>query len=261
MHGGDINRVYRLDLSLESLVIKLNRAVDFPQMFEKEAQGLNLLRETNSFKIPEVLGIGDLDDISYLMLEYLPPSSEKKGFWRKFAENLIGLHQHQSAIFGLETDNYIGSLPQYNSSETMDAVEFYIENRLQPQIDLALQKGFDLKPVQSFYKNLASIIPQEKASLIHGDLWSGNYLCTSGDIPVLIDPAVAYASREMDLAMMQLFGGFPSEVFQHYHQLFPLPQQWEERMELWQLYYLLVHLNLFGTSYLPSVNRIISKFS
>lgn len=243
----------------EILVIKINRSDEFPKMFEKEAHGLNLLRETQTFKIPEVFGVGEISHHSYLLMEYLPSTSKSKDFWLKFSHNLAGLHQHHQEVYGLEIDNYIGSLPQHNSSQTTHPVEFFIENRIQPQIDLAHQKGFELVSPNRFYKNLESIIPLEKASLIHGDLWSGNYLCSAE--PVLIDPAVAYASREMDLAMMKLFGGFPSEVFEQYQQLFPLHPEWEKRMEIWQLYYLLVHLNLFGINYLSSVNRIISNYS
>ena len=126
---------------------------------------------------------------------------------------------------------------------------------------MASENGFQFKKLTSFYKTISKIIPNEAPSLIHGDLWSGNYMVSKKSQAVLIDPAVAFAPREMDIAMMKLFGGFSEELIINYNSIFPLEKGWEDRVSLWQLYYLLVHLNLFGSSYLPKVKSIINKYS
>jgi hypothetical protein len=141
------------------------------------------------------------------------------------------------------------------------ATDFYIKRRLQPQFERAYNNGFKFDALDAFFKNISEIIPEDPPSLIHGDLWSGNYMCSEDGLPVLIDPAVAYAPREMDLAMMQLFGGFPSEVFQQYNQQFPLAAGWEARTGIWQLYYVLVHLNLFVSGYFLQAQRLIKTYS
>ena len=156
--------------------------------------------------------------------------------------------------------NYIGSLLQYNEEKT-NASDFYIEMRLKPQLQMAKNRGYDLKISEKFFHNCSSVIPQEKSSLVHGDLWSGNYLVNQSGEVCLIDPAVAYAPREMDLAMMQLFGGFHKDLFAAYQEVFPLEPGFNNRVSLWQLYYLLVHLNIFGAGYKAQVDSIVKRFS
>lgn len=242
------------------MVVKLNVADKFPEMFQKEAAGLKLLKNSGSFRIPEVFGFGEISNHAYLLLEYLPNGKKGHGFWLDFAEKLVELHKNTSETFGLDHDNYIGSLPQYNKTKIQNSTEFYYEKRLKPQLDLAAKNGYNFKDLDKFYGNLRNNIPDENPSLVHGDLWNGNYMVTDNSEAVLIDPAVAFAPREMDIAMMQLFGGFPSEVFSHYHAIFPMENGWEERIEIWQLYYLLIHLNLFGRGYFSSIERIIKRY-
>ena len=170
------------------------------------------------------------------------------------------MHLNSADLYGWKHNNYIGSLFQANSFYNL-ASQFYIENRLRPQIELARRQGYLEKDLTNFFKNITHLIPQEAPALIHGDLWSGNYLIDNTGAPVLIDPSVSYSHREMDLAMMHLFGGFPSQVFNVYQEEFPLPPDWEERIALWQLYYLLVHLNIFGSGYLARVESVISRYS
>lgn len=243
------------------MVVKLNKADHFPEMFKKEALGLQKLSAANALRIPEIFGYGAIQNEAYLLLEYLSTAAKKENFWANFAEGLAKQHLVSQTTFGLEEDNYIGSLPQYNISTITNAAEFYIEKRLKPQFQLASKNGFSFQNLNRFYQNIAELIPKEQPSLIHGDLWNGNYLVDEFGNPALIDPATCFAPREMDLAMMQLFGGFPTEVFQNYEETFPLENQWKERIPLWQLYYLLVHLNLFGRGYLASVKNILRKFS
>lgn len=255
--GGDINDVYYVKTEEKEIVIKLNSSHKFPKMFEMEAEGLNELRTTNSFIIPEVISYGKTDQYSYLLLAYLQQDTSRPD-WKNFGTSLANLHRHQQSDFGFK-NNYIGSLPQQNNSE-QTAAAFYNHQRLQPQFRLAEEKGFQFERKESLLDRLDELLPDEPASLIHGDLWNGNYLTTPQGF-ALIDPAVAYSIREMDLAMMRLFGGFPDAVFQAYQNHFPLISGWEQRVELYQLYYLMVHLNIFGSSYLSSVNHIIKKYT
>ncbi len=260
LSGGDINDVFLLKCKEGDFVIKLNNTSKFPEMFSAEARGLQLLEKTNSFKIPQVIATATLENNSYLLMEFISTGEKSKFFWEEFAQNLAKLHKTSQPQFGLNHDNYIGSLPQTNQ-HCATASEFYISQRLQPQFKMAADKGFMFKELNAFYKNISEEIPNERPSLIHGDLWGGNYMISEEGKPVLIDPATSFAPREMDLAMMKLFGGFSQEVFVHYNSNFPIKSDWENRLPLWQLYYLLVHLNLFGSGYLSRVKSIISKYS
>lgn len=238
---------------------KLNKTAAFPEMFNTEAKGLKLLKSSNSFRIPNVIAIGEIGKTSYLLMEYISENNPNSNFWETFAQNLSKMHQNTQDHFGLDHDNYIGSLPQQNSY-CRNASEFYISQRLEPQFKTAIDNGFYFRNLEQCLKNIYGKIPNEPPALIHGDLWSGNYLVSENGNPVLIDPAAAFASREMDLAMMRLFGGFPEKVFVCYHSFFPLKDGWESRVQLWQLYYLLVHLNLFGSGYLTSVKSIVANY-
>ncbi|MAZ72352.1 MAG: fructosamine kinase [Flavobacteriaceae bacterium] len=260
LSGGDINTVYALYCQQGNFVIKLNNASRFPKMFETEAKGLQLLAASHTFKIPEVLAYGATKGTSYILLEKIEKGVKTKHFWSIFAENLAKMHKITQKYFGLPYPNYIASLPQPNSCEAT-STDFYINQRLQPQFNLAAKNGFAFKDLDSFFNKVSELIPQEAPSLIHGDLWNGNYLISANGTPVLIDPTVSFAPREMDLAMMQLFGGFPQEVFSVYNEVFPLEDSWKARIPLFQLYYLLVHLNIFGSGYLPQVQRILQAFS
>lgn len=258
--GGDINQVFLLKCTSGDYVLKLNTASQFPGMFEAEVKGLLLLTGSNSFAIPKVAAHGIEGDHSYLIMEYIAPGVPQQGFWIEFAQQLAKLHGMRTQNFGLDHSNYIGSLTQQNNWQ-MDAAQFYICERLEPQFEMASERAFQFSNLNSFFKNISEVIPREPPSLIHGDLWSGNYLVSAAGQAVLIDPAVAYAPREMDLAMMSLFGGFPSEVVETYHELFPVTENWENRVSLWQLYYLLVHLNLFGSGYLSRVQEILKSYT
>lgn len=258
--GGDINDVYLIKTNEEDLVVKINSADKFPSMFETEQAGLELLASTKTFRIPEVIGCGTETDHAYLLLEHITTAEKNNRFWEDFGSQLAKLHQHSSDLYGWKHNNYIGSLFQSNSFYNISS-EFYIENRLKPQIVLARKNGYMEKDLTGFFRNISQLIPQEPSALIHGDLWNGNYLVDATGAPVLIDPSVSYSHREMDLAMMQLFGGFPSQVFEAYNEEFPLMPEWKERTPIWQLYYLLVHLNLFGGGYLSQVQAVISRYS
>ena len=260
LSGGDINQVFRLKTRSKSFVLKLNHARTYPGMFKAEKLGLEKLLAPGVIDVPEPLKTGELDSYSYLLLEYKASGSKVPDFWEIFGNQLAKLHRQTAESFGFEKDNYIGSLPQYNTSKD-SAAEFYLEMRLEPQLKMAEEKGYELQVPDSFFRNCEELIPQEAPALVHGDLWGGNFLVNAQGLPCLIDPAVAYAPREMDLAMMKLFGGFEDRLFYAYSETFPLQTGWKERIELWQLYYLLVHLNIFGTPYMSRVQAILSKYS
>ncbi len=260
LQGGDINEVFLLECGSEKYVIKINEASKYPNMFEAEALGLKLLQVTNTFKIPKIIAAGVEGKTSYLLLEYISTGSTYQVFWKDFAYCLVKLHQTTQNNFGLKHNNYIGSLQQINNIES-SASDFYINQRLIPQFKIADELDFKFSSLERFFKNISEEIPDEAPSLIHGDLWNGNYMVSNKGEPTLIDPAVAYAPREMDIAMMHLFGGFPQDVYSIYNEQFPLIENWKDRISLWQLYYLLVHLNLFGSSYLSQVKGIIKRYS
>lgn len=258
--GGSINEVFLLKTNAGKKVLKLNEASKFPGMFQAEKEGLETLRDSQTIDVPEVFTYGISGEHAYLLLEYKPEGNPPREFWHIFSRNLAALHKNTTPNFGFSSSNYIGSLRQYNE-RSGSASEFYISQRLEPQLKLALEKGFSFGNLESVFKNIAEAIPKEAPALIHGDLWSGNYLVTQKGQPCLIDPAVCFAPREMDLAMMKLFGGFPEVIFLEYNEIFPLEPGFENRIPLWQLYYLLVHLNIFGSSYFSSVKNIFTAYS
>ncbi len=178
LSGGDINEVFLLKCANDTIVVKLNDTQTFPGMFRTEAKGLQLLKASNSFKTPMVLATGEVNEHSYLLLEFIEKGTKTTNFWSLFAENLAKLHKTTQTNFGLEYDNYIGSLPQLNTTEKTSA-DFYIHQRLQPQFKLAREKGFKFEDQTACFKNISAEIPNEVPSLVHGDLWNGNYLVSS----------------------------------------------------------------------------------
>jgi fructosamine-3-kinase len=257
LSGGSINAVYQCKTRRGETVIKINQSDLYPAMFRKEVDGLEALRKSDTFLIPNIIATGEVANYAYLILEYLPPAPAKN--WSHFGQQLAQLHQHTTANFGFPEWNYIGRLRQYNDYRE-SATEFLITQRLEPQFRLASENGFVFQQTDKLYQVVKSLIPEVKPALIHGDLWSGNYLSTEKGF-ALIDPAVSYGLREMDLAMMQLFGGFPAAVFESYEHHFPTSLEFDERIPIYQLYYLLVHLNLFGVGYYQQCQRIIERYA
>lgn len=259
--GGSINDVFLITaVSSEKFVVKLNSSHKFPGMFPAEKTGLEILKKAGNIDVPKVFDVGEFKNRAYLILEHKASAKPTEYFWDLFGKQLARLHKNTASKFGLANDNYIGSLPQQNNFCNTPS-EFYISQRLEPQLKLAKDKNYDLEISRNFFRNISEIIPQEQPSLIHGDLWNGNYLVNSYGNPCLIDPAIAYAPREMDLAMMKLFGGFDQQMYESYQSIFPISNGFEERIPLWQLYYLLVHLNLFGAGYKSAVMDIIRQFN
>ena len=261
--GGDINEARVLKTKSGLFFIKFNSAPLTFEMLSTEAKGLQLLRSTKVIKIPSIIFVGKADSSAFLILEYIEPCPHSFQSSEKLGEQLAQLHQNSNDKFGLDHDNFIGTLAQRNHNhDTWN--QFYLNERLNPQIVFAQNKNLlpssTSTKFERLFQQLNNICPEEPAALIHGDLWKGNFIVTKNNTPVLIDPAVSYSHREMDLAMTKLFGGFEPCFYDAYNNSFPLAPQFEERVEIYQLYYLLVHLNLFGSSYLPSIQAILKKY-
>jgi protein-ribulosamine 3-kinase len=261
--GGCINSSWCLETEQERFFLKWNEANKYPGMFEAEARGLLLLDQHRSVFVPSVLGAGAAGGYSFLLLEWIEKGSRKKNFWRNFGKSLASLHRHSGDMFGLDHDNYIGSLKQFNSRQSTWQ-EFFISQRIEPQLKQAID-NHQINPASSkqftkLFERLPEIIPHEKPSLLHGDLWNGNFLCDTNGNAFLVDPAVYYGHREMDLAMTKLFGGFDEEFYQGYEEEFPLVKGFKTRIDIHNLYPLLVHVNLFGGGYAEQVERILSSF-
>jgi len=259
--GGDINEVFLLTSATnEKLVIKINNANKFSGMFAAEMSGLNALAAPNCIDIPKALYTGEYMHHAYLLLEHKRASAPNEDFWEVFGNQLAKLHQTTSENFGFNEDNYIANLRQYNTWNS-SASEFYISQRLEPQLQLAKDNGYLNNSYKNFFKNISNLIPNEAPALTHGDLWNGNFIINEHGKPCLIDPAVSFAPRELDLALMHMFGGFNERLFESYHLRFPIIDGFKERLEIWQLYYLLVHLNIFGLGYKTRVEQILMKFN
>jgi protein-ribulosamine 3-kinase len=263
LSGGCINHVHRLETPDGNFCIKYNRKEVFPGMFESEATGLTTLRTAGEIKVPAVIGTGVSEHYSFILLEFIHSSKRTDGFMEDFGHCLARLHRHTKHRFGFPENNYMGSLPQCNSYHS-DWAEFFIRERLEPQTELARKNGYltadDMVCFGSLYRHLEKELLYEPPSLLHGDLWGGNYMVSDEGRACLIDPAVYFGHREVDLAMSRLFGGFDPDFYRSYEEEFPLEKGWNTRVDIYNLYPLLVHLNLFGTGYYGSVKDIIKKF-
>ncbi|MEM1406391.1 MAG: fructosamine kinase family protein [Bacteroidota bacterium] len=261
--GGCINNGGRIETTSGGFFIKWNSATRFPKMFSMEKQGLELLSNADGLTIPEVQKVYEGVQYSCLVLEYIESGPRLPGYWKELGEGLALLHSQNAESFGLDHDNYIGSLRQSNSQHK-DWIEFFINERIAPQIELAISTGAmqsnEAKNIERLYKRFTDLLVLEKPCLIHGDLWSGNIMIDVSGSPAIIDPAVSFANREMDIAMTRLFGSLPNEFYASYNETKPLTPGWEDRLDLYNLYPLLVHVNLFGGGYLSQVIQIANRY-
>lgn len=259
--AGNINQGVLLDTKESRFFLKVNFEPS-ENIFVKEAEGLMSLKSNTPLQVPEVFGYGRIGDQNFLLMEWIQSVSHNQAYWKELGLGLAQLHMATQAKFGYHSDNYIASLVQSNSTQHSWA-EFFIENRLEPLIGKAYYEGLVTldfyKKFQQIYPLLESVFPNEKPALLHGDLWSGNIMKGKNGSPVLIDPAVYYGHREMDLAFSKLFGGFDREFYEAYNTLFPLEPGFDERESVYNLYPLLVHLLLFGKSYLSGIQKTVSR--
>ncbi len=267
--GGDINSSYRITLADgRSLFIKTNTKEAYDN-FEAERIGLDAIHATGTIKVPKLIGSGLADDGAFLLMEFVEPSGRKKDFWENFGHALAGMHKAgtsqfvKDGKFGFDSDNYIGSSRQINTPKD-SWITFFRECRLLPQIKRA-ERYFDDREMKQFDYLLSHlddlIIEPDAPSLIHGDLWSGNFITGDDGEAWLIDPAVYVGDPEADIAMTELFGGYDFRFYESYKESGLLRAGYSDRRDLYNLYHMLNHLNLFGSGYLPSVIRILQKYS
>jgi fructosamine-3-kinase len=230
-----------------------------PNLFGAEAAGLDAIRQTGSLRVPEVYGYSP----HWLVLEHLEPGPKQPDYWTALGIGLARMHQATTMRFGFDCDNYCGATPQPNPA-TLDGHQFFAEHRLLHQGRLAHDNGLldraALRELEGICARLPDLIPVQPASLVHGDLWAGNVHVDNLGAPVLIDPACYRGWAEADIAMTRLFGGFGEAFYAAYLAKAPLQAGWQQRADLYNLYHLLNHLNLFGTSYGRQVARVLKSY-
>jgi fructosamine-3-kinase len=260
--GGSINTAYKLQGTDQRYFVKLNKAA-YLAMFEAEMAGILELAASKTVRVPHPICCGTLGDQAYLVLEFLDLQSVDENVMALLGQQLACLHKTVHSAFGWYRNNTIGTTPQINSIHT-DWGCFWRQHRLKPQLDLAASNGYGGKLQRNGERLLACVKTLfdnycPTPALLHGDLWRGNASCDHYGQPVIFDPAVYYGDRETDLAMTELFGGFSPRFYDAYHESYPLPSDYPIRRQLYQLYHVLNHLNLFGSSYLQQAEGIIDS--
>lgn len=264
--GGCICSAAEIKTSQGSYFIKYKSGKQYSELFNAEKRGLELLAQAGSgLIVPAPLCDGVTDDgISFLLMEYIEAGQTEKDFWKNFALHLAQLHANSAPHFGLDFDNFMGSLPQSNSFHEK-WTDFFVRERLEPQVRMALDNGRIstrlASDIAKLSTRLSDLVPIEKPSFIHGDLWSGNFMAGPGGKVVIFDPACYYGHRESDMAMTHLFGGFSGQFYEHYNEFFPLETGWRQRLDLYNVYPLLIHVNLFGGSYAMQLADIVLRFA
>lgn len=258
--GGSINQAYCISDGDQRYFLKLNQAVRVA-MFEQEALGLKEMAETQTITVPRPICWGTSDSSAYLVLTWLDLGYGQGNAWEAMGHQLAAMHRVTSDKgFGWHQTNTIGATPQQNPW-TADWVEFYREHRLRYQLRLAARRGGHFPRQDELLDALPLLLSghNPKPSLVHGDLWSGNGAVSVDGDPVLLDPAVYYGDREVDIAMTELFGGFPNGFYQGYRAAYPLEDGYGQRKVLYNLYHILNHFNLFGGGYGSQANRMIDQ--
>jgi len=261
--GGDISSAFSLKTPKNHYFLKVNSKKTALAMFLAEKKGLETISKTRTISTPKVYHCKQYEHTAFILLEYIESKTPTSKDFKTFALHLAGLHKNTTSKFGCNHDNYIGSLPQSNRQH-QNWTAYYLEERIFPQLELAKLKHLlsanDIPQKQHMYHFCLKLFQNIIPSLLHGDLWSGNFLIKTDGTPYLIDPSVYYGHNEVDIAMSKLFGGFDPVFYQVYQDHFPISEQTNARISLYQLYYLLVHLNLFGSSYFPNVKRVLTAF-
>ncbi len=265
LSGGDINDAFRVELATGRVVFVKANGHAPPAMFAEEARGLAWLAEAHALRVPEVIASSGAGPVAYLVLEYLHPGPRVTDFDERLGRGLAALHRHGAPAFGFTSDNFIGRLPQANGPLPRWS-DFYRERRLSAELRRAVDSGAASPRMRAGFDRLFAALDErvglpEPPARLHGDLWGGNLHIDDRGEPCLVDPAVYGGHREVDLAMMRLFGGFGERTFDAYEEAYPLAPGHEERVTLYQLYPLMVHVNLFGGSYVGAVERALDRLA
>ncbi|MDP4552250.1 fructosamine kinase family protein [Alkalihalobacillus macyae] len=263
--GGSINDTFYIKTGSQEYFAKLNRSAP-EDFFDAEEKGLRLL-EQNGIRVPKPLIIlprREQTEMVFLM-EWIPSVKSRGKVDRALGSLVAEMHQKKASSVGLAESNYIGELHQPNHEER-NWVSFFRDHRLGAIQKIAVEKGILSQErnnqLDKLKDNLSSLLGHNPdISLLHGDLWGGNWLESESGKPYLIDPAVYYGDREVDIAFTYLFGGYSTDFYAQYKADYPLQDGWKERMPIYQLYYLLVHLVLFGESYGSAVDRILKRYT
>ncbi|WP_347862155.1 fructosamine kinase family protein [Salimicrobium sp. PL1-032A] len=265
VNGGDINEAFHVQTERQAYFVKQNQNVP-SHFFQVEARGLELIRDTGTVHVPEVYyydtGSGSGD--SYLVMEHIKKEASTPLLQQRLGERLARMHRTTGGGYGFHQATFVGELDQINEM-VPSWVEYYRTYRLLPQFHLAEKNGRlpagRRQRLSRLIERLDSFLPNDPgSSLLHGDLWGGNWIPGPDETPYLIDPSVLYGDRLMDLSFTELFGGYSGRFYDSYKQEAPLPDYYEEVKPLYQLFYLLVHLNLFGEAYGSPVDRILSHY-
>ena len=261
--GGDIAQAFQLTTQSGQFLCKYLQKPEALAMFQSEMDGLDAIRKAGSILTPKVFLCEPFENGAFLVMEFINSKRPTDAEMATFGRQLAQLHSRPAEYFGWKENNYIGSLKQSNQIHDNWA-EFYVSERLQPQLELAADNRM-LHPSETpSFNKMISVIRElgdfKRSSLLHGDLWSGNFLIAENGSPFLIDPAVYCGHCEVDIAMSRLFGGFSSSFYRAYEDLIPGDPLSNDRIKIYQLYYLLVHLNLFGSSYYSSVSSILKEY-
>jgi fructosamine-3-kinase len=265
--GGDINEAFEARLDDGSRLFVKTHVDAPPRMFQREARGLRWLREANALRVPEVIAVAEATEHhpAFLVLELIASRARRATFEADLGRGLALLHRAGAPGFGFDEDNFIGRLPQPNTPASTWAA-FYGEQRLLVQVRTAVDSGRAprswIARVDDLIARLPTLVGRDEApARLHGDLWSGNVISDERGAPVIIDPAAYGGHREVDLAMLRLFGSPGPRVFDAYGEVWPLEPGHEERVQLYQLYPLLVHVNLFGGSYVHAADGILRAYA
>lgn len=261
--GGCIAKTQRIDCDDgSSYFLKTGSSLG---MFTMEANGLKEIANSKTLPVPELIASAD----DFLLLSYIKSNQRSSTFFEDFGQQYAQMHRYTSLHFGFYENNFIGNTSQQNlptKDEANHWPTFYFNKRLKFQFLLAEQNGYltaDLRHLFSRLENKFDTIlteDGEQPCLLHGDLWGGNYMVDSVGNAMLIDPAVYYGHREADLAMTKIFGGFAPVFYEAYQASYPLKEGWEYRENIYKLYHLLNHLNLFGSSYYSEVLSLINSY-
>lgn len=268
VHGGDANDAYALLLSDGSKAFLKANSLSNADFFRAEKEGIDAIRSTGTIRVPEIYAAGTDNGYSFLLMEHIGSAGKVRGFWDELGRKLAAMHKAGTADFvsggkyGFKADNYIGAGYQKNGCRD-SWIKFFAEQRLEVQFKLT-ERYFDSDIIKKAGKLLDTLdrflYEPEKPSLLHGDLWAGNFMADENGNPMLIDPAVYVGCSEADIAMTELFGGFDRSFYTAYFDEMGKVPGYEDRRDLYNLYHLTNHLNLFGRSYLLSVVRIIERY-